>query len=112
MDVKRGDVVTCVIAGDYGKPRPALVLQSNLYNRTHASVVVLPITSHCIDAPLFRISLSPGKGNGLKLPSQIMVDKLSALRRDRLGQRIGHVSPAVLARVESALVGFLDLPAS
>jgi mRNA interferase MazF len=72
--------------------------------------VVLPITSHCIDAPLFRISLSPGKLNGLKHSSQVMVDKVTAIRRDRLGQQIGHVSAAVLARVERSLAGFLDIP--
>lgn len=110
MEIKRGDVVTCVIAGDFGKPRPALVLQSDLYNPTHGSVVLLPITSHLLEAPLFRIPLSPGKLNGLKQPSQVMVDKVTAVRRDRLRQRIGHVSPAVMTRVESALSSFLDLP--
>lgn len=110
MEIKRGDIVTCVVAGDFGKPRPALIVQSDLYNPTHASVMVLPITSHILDAPLFRIAISPGKLNGLKRPSQLMVDKLTAVRRDRLRERIGHVSAAVMARVEAALGDFLDLP--
>ncbi len=110
MEIKRGDIVTCVIAGDFGKPRPALVMQSDLYNPTHASVMVLPITTHVLDAPLFRIPIAPGKLNGLKQPSQIMVDKLTAVRRDRLRQRVGHVSAAVMARIEASLAGFLDLP--
>lgn len=112
MEIKRGDVVTCVVAGDFGKPRPALVLQSDLYNPTHGSVVLLPITSHLLDAPLFRVSLNPGKLNGLKQPSQVMVDKVTAVRRDRLRQRIGHVSAAVMGRVEAAFAGFLDLPSA
>ena len=28
MEVKRGDVVLCAARGDYGKPRPAVVVQS------------------------------------------------------------------------------------
>jgi mRNA interferase MazF len=92
-----------------GKPRPALVLQSDLYNPTHGSIVVLPITTHLVEAPLFRISVSPGKMNGLAQASQIMVDKVTAVRRDRIRQRIGHVSSAVTHRVESSLSDFLAL---
>jgi mRNA interferase MazF len=109
MEIKRGDVVTCVLTGDFGKPRPALVLQSNLYNPTHGSLVVLPITTHLVEAPLFRVPVSPGKLNGLAHASQIMVDKVTAVRRDRMRQRIGHVSSAVMNRVESSLMGFLAL---
>lgn len=109
MEIKRGDVVTCALTGDFGKPRPALVLQSNLYNPTHGSLVVLPITTHLVEAPLFRIPVSPGKLNGLAQASQIMVDKVTAVRRDRLRQRIGHVSSAVMNRVEFSLTGFLSM---
>ncbi len=109
MEVKRGDVVLCVIAGDYGKPRPGLVAQSDLINETHASLVILPITSHLLDAPLFRIPLKAGVGNGLKRPSQVMVDKMTAVRRDRVRERIGRVSPAIMARVEDALKLILGL---
>lgn len=110
MEIKRGDVVTCVIAGDFGKPRPAWVLQSDLYNPTHGSMVVLPITSHLVEAPLFSISLTLGKLNGLQQPSQIMVDKVTAVRRDRLRQRIGHLNSTLMSRVEASLMGFLNLP--
>lgn len=108
--MKRGDLVLCVVAGDYGKPRPALVVQSDLYNETHASVVVLPVTSHLLDAGLFRIALKPGLENGLKKDSQVMVDKVTAIRRDRIRERIGVVSEAVLGQVETSLKHFLDLP--
>jgi mRNA interferase MazF len=109
MEIKRGDIVTCVIAGDFGKLRPALVMQSDLYNPTHASVMVLPITTHLLDAPLFRIPINPGKLNGLKHPSQVMVDKLTAVRRDRLRERVGHASASAMARIEASLSDFLDL---
>ena len=109
MAIKRGDVVLCVLAGDYGKPRPGLVIQSDLFNETHASLLILPITSHLIDAPLFRVSVKPGVGNGLRLPSQVMVDKLTAIRRDRVRENIGRLSPALIVKVEQALSLFIGL---
>jgi len=107
MEIKRGDIVLCVIAGNFGKPRPALVLQSDLFNPTHASVTLLPITSHLIDTPLFRVPIRAGKLNGLKKNSQVMVDKITAVRRDRIRERIGRVSPTVLQTTEQALLRFL-----
>ncbi len=107
MEIKRGDIVLCVVAGDFGKPRPALVVQSDLFNHTHASVTLLPITSHLLDTPLFRIPVRRGKMNGLKQNSQIMVDKITAVRRDRIRGRIGKISPAVLQQTESSLLRFL-----
>ena len=74
MEVKRGDVVICTTSGDYGKPRPAVVVQSDLFNPTHASVTLCPITSNLQPAPLFRLDLAPAKDNGLKKPSQTTVD--------------------------------------
>jgi len=107
MEIKRGDIVLCVIAGDYGKPRPALVIQSDLFNETHPSVVLLPITSYLIATPLFRIPLKASKANGLNQPSQVMIDKATAVRRDRIRERIGKVSPTMLTRVEESLLRFL-----
>ncbi len=87
--MQRGDIVICVLSGDYGKPRPAVIVQSNLFNDTHASITVCPITTHLIETPLFRLLLSPDKQNGLKNPSQIMVDKIATLQRDKIHQKIG-----------------------
>ena len=109
MALKRGDVVLCVLSGDDGKPRLGLVIQSDLFNETHASLLILPITSHLIDAPLFRLSVTPGVGNGLRLPSQVMVDKLTAIRRDRVREKIGRLSPALIVKVEQMLSLFLGL---
>lgn len=109
MEIKRGDIVLCVVAGDFGKPRPALVAQSDLYNPTHASAAVLPITSHRVEAPLFRKDINPNRTNGLKVPSQIMVDKVTAVRRDRIREKIGRASPAVIAATDTALALFLGL---
>jgi mRNA interferase MazF len=79
LDLKRGDVVVGVASRDCGKPRPAVVVQGDFFNETHASITLCPITSHLIDAPLFRISVEPGAGSGLKTQSQVMVDKIMSV---------------------------------
>lgn len=107
--MNRGDVVICAAPGDYGKPRPAVVVQSDLFNPTHQSVVVCPITSELVDAPLFRVAVQPTASNGLRRPSQVMVDKLIALRRDRIKRRPGVLSADEMARINSALRLWLDL---
>jgi mRNA interferase MazF len=58
--VTRGEVVIVVLQGDYGKPRPALVVQADLFNESHASISVVPITTTLVDAPLFRLTVELG----------------------------------------------------
>ena len=108
--IQRGAVVVCVLAGDYGKPRPAVVVQADLFNATHASVTVCPCTSEGVTAPLFRIHLRATKTNGLRQASDVMVDKLSSLRRERITGVIGQLSEADWKRVEQAMRLWLDLP--
>lgn len=103
MEIVRGNIVVAVMPGDYGKGRPALIVQSNAFNSTHASLVVCPITSHLVDAPLFRLTLRPSAGTGLKTPSQIMIDKMMAIKRERIARVIGHVDAPVMQRVDRAL---------
>jgi len=107
--VKRGDVVIVAAPGDYGKPRPAVIVQSDLFNPTHASVVVCLLTSDIQDAPLFRIAVGPADNTGLEERSQIMIDKIVALRRGRIGQPIGHVDDQTLIRLNRSLAVFLGL---
>lgn len=107
--MKRGDIVLAVAAGDYGKPRPALVVQSDLFNDTHASVLVCLMTSDLQDAPLFRITVEPSEENGLQVAAQIMVDKIMAIRRDKIRTRIGSLDEEVLLRVNRSLMLFLGL---
>ena len=103
MEVSRGDVVLCVVSGDYGKVRPAVVVQSDLYNPTHASVVICPLTTHLVAAPFFRIPIKPSALNNLQAESQVMVDKITALRRDRLRDRIGKLRSSDLSKIDHAL---------
>lgn len=109
MEVKRGDVVLCSAPGDYGKPRPALVVQSDLFNPTHASVTLCPITSDVISAPLFRLSVAPAEDNGLRKPSQIMVDKITSQPRKRIGKVIGKLGIDQMNHVDRALKLWLNL---
>lgn len=108
--MRRGDVVIVATRGPYtGKPRPALVVQADLFNETHASLSVCPVTSDAIDAPLFRISLPPGGRTGLQSASQVMVDKIVSVPRSAIGRTIGHCDADELQQVDDALRRWLAL---
>lgn len=107
--IERGDIIICALNGDYGKPRPALVIQSDLFNPTHASITVCPITSHLIDASLFRIALAPNKLTGLTSSSQIMIDKIVSLKSEKITQKIGKLSCDEILKVDNALKLWLSL---
>ena len=80
----RGDFVTIAMQGDFGKPRPALVMQADQFDE-HATVTVLPVTSTLVAAPLLRITVQPSAENGLQKPSQVMVDKAMTVKREQGG---------------------------
>ena len=109
--MKRGDLVVVAVQGDYGKPRPALVVQSDLFNETHTSITVIPVTSTIVDTPLFRVTVEPSRRNGLRLVSQMMVDKVTTVRRERLGQTIGRLEEDVMLRVSRALALWFGIAA-
>ncbi len=106
----RGDVVVVATRGAYtSKPRPALVVQSDAFTPTHASVTICPITSDCVDAPLFRVPLPAGRRTGLTAPSQVMADKVVSVPREAIGRAIGHADSAELRAVGRALREWLAL---
>ena len=107
--MKRGDVVTVVLPGDYGKPRPAVVVQADHFNNTHASITVVPVTSTLMSTPLFRLAVEPSAHNGLRSLSQLMVDKLTTVRRERIGATLGELEPDALTRVNRALALWLGI---
>jgi mRNA interferase MazF len=96
------------VSGDYGKPRPALVVQADAFDE-HPSVVVLPLTSEIHDTPLFRVTVTANGQSGLRTTSQVMVDKATTVPRVKLGPRIGRIDAATLETVNEALRGFLGL---
>jgi len=105
MSLRRGDLVTVALQGDYGKPRPALVIQADLFDR-HPCVTVLPITSQLRATPIFRIMLDPDAENGLETRSQVMVDKTQSVARSKVGGPFGRLSKADMLAVNRALAVF------
>ena len=94
--------------GYASKPRPAVIVQENAFAET-LSLVVCPLTSEPIDAPILRIQVEPTPANGLRHTSRLMVDKLTTVPKSRLGQKIGQLSDADLLRLNRSLLVFLGL---
>jgi mRNA interferase MazF len=103
--MRRGDLVTIALQGADGKPRPALVIQSDLFD-AHPSIAVLPITSELRDAPLFRIRVEPSPGNGLRQLSDVMAVNPQTVPRDKVGEAIGRLPDDTMLRVNRALALF------
>lgn len=106
--MRRGDLVTIAMQGDFGKPRPALVIQADQFSE-HASSTVLPITSTLVSAPLLRVTIHPSAENGLQKPSQVMVDKAMTVKSDKVGPAFGRIEADVLVEVERYLAVFLGI---
>lgn len=104
----RGDFVTIAMQGDFGKPRPALVIQADQFSG-HSSVTVLPITSTLLDAPLLRITVLPDAENGLSKPSQVMVDKAVTVKREKVGAAFGTIDANTMIEIERCLAVFLGI---
>jgi mRNA interferase MazF len=104
--VKRGDLVTIALPGDFGKPRPALIIQSDLFDQI-PTVTVLLISGTPQDTPLLRLSVEPDDENGLRKPSQIMVDKVMTMRRDKVGASFGKLNAETMVSVNRLLAVFL-----
>ncbi len=105
--MKRGDVVVASPRGDYGKPRPCVVIQSDLFEPTDSLLVCL-ITSEIGEAADLRLTLSPAASNGLRVPSQVMVEKITAVRRARC-RKIGTLNPSEIGRLNALLAMVIGL---
>jgi mRNA interferase MazF len=100
--MRRGDFVTVAAPGDYGKPRPALVIQSDLFDEL-PSVALCLVTSELRNAPIFRITVDPAPDNGLQNISQIQIDKILSVPRERVGSVIGRLDDATMLKVNRSL---------
>jgi mRNA interferase MazF len=107
--MRRADVVTVAAAGDYGKPRPAVIVQTDALPAEHASVVVCQMTSDGDHAPDFRVMVDPTARNGLRTRSHIMADKPVTIRRSRIGRKIGHLDDSDIARLNIVLAFVMGL---
>jgi mRNA interferase MazF len=106
--VRRGEIWTVSGGGYAGRPRPAVILQDDRFDAT-ASVTICAFTSDPTDAPLFRLAIEPGESNGLRSPSRLMVDKLTTVAKDKLGERIGRLDDDDMVRLNRAILVFLGM---
>jgi len=104
--MRRGDLVTVSLPGDFGKPRPGLIVQADEFGNI-PSVTLLPLSSLLIDAPLVRLTVQPTSLNGLREPSQVMIDKAMTVRRDKVGAPFGRLEDDAMLAVNRSLAFFL-----
>lgn len=107
--MRRGDVVTVAATADHGKPRLAVIVQTDAFPESHAAVVLCQLRSELEDAPDFRVTIVPKPENGLRVTSQVMADKPVTIRRKRIGQKIGRLGSQDMARLNAALAFVLAL---
>ncbi len=109
MGFARGDIVIASAPGDYGKPRPCLVIQSDAFAEI-PSVTVCPLTSNLRDdVPLLRQTVLPSEENGLQQASQIAIDKITTLSIARIGKRVGTLSDVELMQATRGIAVFLGI---
>jgi len=104
--VRRGDLVSVALVRDYGKPRPAIIVQADEFEHLD-TVTVVPLTSDRVRQEVFRVQLEPSEENGLRQRSHVMIDKIATLPRAKMGTFIGRVSNEDMALVDRALAVFL-----
>ena len=107
--MKRGDVVLVVAQGDLGKPRPAIVVQSDELPDRTTTVLICPMTSEVETVARLRPIIEPSIANGLQSRSQIMTDKVVALRRNRVRRTLGSLKHGEIEVLDRALLIVLGL---
>lgn len=107
--MKRGEIWTVAGGAAYaGKPRPAVIVQDDRFD-ANDSIIVCPLTTDATSAPIFRLPVEPTAVNGLQVPCRLMVDKLTAVPRARLGRRLGSLGRDEIKALNRALFVFLGL---
>lgn len=107
--MKRGEIWTVAGARDYaGKPRPAVVLQDDRFDKTE-SITICAFTTDATDAPLFRLAVEPSQNNGLRAVCSLMVDKITTVPKSRIGARVGRLSDEDIVRMNRAIIVFLGI---
>jgi len=101
--MNRGDLVLVSTPGDYGKTRPSLIIQSDLFQE-HPSVTLCLVTSHLRQTPLFRYEVEPTSENGLSATSQVQIDKLMTVPRQKIGPVIGKLSARQMNEITKLLI--------
>ena len=107
--MKRGDVVLMIAPRELGKPRPAIVIQTDALGDETTTILVCPLTSDLTENLPVRPFIDPSTDNGLRIPSQAMVDKIVAVRRDRVRHTLGALDEDAIDRINRALMIVLGL---
>ncbi len=107
--MRRGDVVIVALPGDLGKPRPAVIVQVDVLTDNLRTVLLCPISSFSSNPTFFRVAVEPTPVNGLRLPSEIMVEKLQAANKSKIGQVIGRLDSQTMQKLGRALAITLSL---
>ena len=107
--MRRGDLLTVALQGEHGKPRPALVIQSDLFAQLTSTVTVALLTSTALDVPLIRVPLEPSDKNGLRIRSYVMIDQIFSARTRRVGRVFGRLDDTELLAVNRALALFIGV---
>lgn len=107
--MKRGDLVLVSLAGDYGKTRPALLVQNDLFAEEAASRTVCLLTSDVLLAPRLRVTIDPSAVNGLRRLSQVQVEKIVTLPAEKVRGPIGRLTDEQMREVDRRLRLHLDL---
>jgi mRNA interferase MazF len=109
VEIARGDVVLMVVPSDLGRPRPGVIVQADEINAGLSTVLVCPVSSDLQDTLSLRPFIEAVPESGLRLRSQIMTDKLVALRRDRIRRVIGRIGTETYEQLDRALLVLLGL---
>ena len=106
--MKRGDIAI-VVHGEFGRPRPVVVVQSDELGPRSTTVLTCPITSDVTEKLPIRPTVEPKAENGLRLQSQIMTDKMLSVPRQRVRRVIGTIDAETRHRLDTALLLVLGL---
>ncbi|UHS60980.1 type II toxin-antitoxin system PemK/MazF family toxin [Agrobacterium vaccinii] len=106
--MRRGDLVTVSVSGDFGKPRPAVIVQSDYFSDT-ATVTVLLLSGTLVEAPFIRLTVQPSPQNGLTKPSQVMIDKSMTVLRNKLGPVFGRLDDDMMLSITRSLAVFIGI---
>lgn len=108
--MKRGEIFATVGKGDFStKPRPSLIVQSDAFNPHHGAITVCPISTERTDSRLFRVPITADETTNLLADSEVSIDLVQAIRRERFGRRIGVASDETMLLVDDALRRWLSL---
>lgn len=97
-----------VVPSGLGRPRPGVIVQSDQLTGL-STAVVCPLSSDVQNDLPLRPIVEPDGKNGLRIRSQIMTDKLLALKRDRIRTVLGKLDDTTVEQLDRALLVILGL---